>query len=329
MWIRIPGKNRTLIVLAAILALAVLTGVPALAKDQGGPETQAPAPAPGPAPAITTPEPEISFNGKVFCSLKRLVDLPFKAVITSVLVSSGESVAPGQALAKFRLAPEAVLQIQQRLSPSQISDTEVKLAETQRNLDTAAAKQQELARLADKKLASPKSLEQANHDLQQLSRERSDLQNLLGQLRLSAHDDRAVLKSQLGGGVKSGEAPREGVLRAPIGGYVIWVQPELREGALLEPTPGVFQVGVMNPMIVRAQAFEIEALQIKIGETAEIAMESLPGRKFQGQVSRVSWSSLTPGLEQPAYYDVELKVANPDLVLKDGLKAQIIFHKAQ
>ena len=319
MWIRIPGKNRTLLIPAAILALAVLTGVPALAKDKGGQE----------APAITTPEPEISFNGKVFCSLKRLVDLPFKGVITSVLVRSGERVAPGQALASFRLAPEALLLIQQRLSPPQISDTAVRLAETERNLDVAAAKQQELAKLAVKKLASPQSLEQANHDLQQLTRERTELQNFLRQLRLSAQDDLAVLKSQLGNGVKRGEIPPEGILRAPIGGYIIWIQPELRQGALLEPTPGVFQVGVMNPMLVRAQAFEIEALQIKTGETAEINLESLPGRKFQGQVSRISWSSLTPGLDQPAYYDVELKVANPDMELKDGLKAQIIFRKTQ
>lgn len=321
MWIRIPGKNRTLLIPAAILALAVLTGVPALAKDKGGQEA--------PAPAITTPEPEISFNGKVFCSLKRLVDLPFKAVITSVLVRSGESVAPGQALARFRLAPEAVLLIQQRLSPAQISDTSVKLAETERNLDAAAAKQQELAKLAVKKLASPQSLEQANHDLQQLTRERTELQTFLRQLRLSAQDDLAVLKNQLGNGVKPGEIPPEGILRAPIGGYIIWIQPELRQGALLEPTPGVFQVGVMNPMLVRAQAFEIEALQIKTGETAEINLESLPGRKFQGQVSRISWSSLTPGLDQPAYYDVELEVANPEMDLKDGLKAQIIFRKTQ
>ena len=321
MWIRIPGKNRTLLIPAAILAMAVLTGVPALAKDKGGQEA--------PAPAITTPEPEISFNGKVFCSLKRLVDLPFKAVITSVLVRSGESVAPGQALARFRLAPEAVLLIQQRLSPAQISDTAVKLAETERNLDAAAAKQQELAKLAVKKLASPQSLEQANHDLQQLTRERTELQTFLRQLRLSAQDDLAVLKSQLGNGVKRGEIPPEGILRAPIGGYIIWIQPELREGAQLEPTPGVFQVGVMNPMLVRAQAFEIEALQIKTGETAEINLESLPGRKFQGQVSRISWSSLTPGLDQPAYYDVELEVANPEMDLKDGLKAQIIFRKTR
>jgi len=83
----------------------------------------------------------------------------------------------------------------------------------------------------------------------------------------------------------------------------------------------------MNPMLVRAQAFEIEALQIKLGETAEVSLESLPGRKFQGEVSRISWASLTPGLEQPAYYEVELKVPNPEMELKDGLKAQIVFRK--
>jgi len=95
----------------------------------------------------------------------------------------------------------------------------------------------------------------------------------------------------------------------------------------LDPTSGVFQVGVMNPMLVRAQAFEIEALQIKSGEIAEVTLESLPGRKFQGEVSRISWASQTPGLEQPAYYEVELKVPNPEMELKDGLKAHIVFRK--
>lgn len=47
-----------------------------------------------PATRATTPpangEPEIIFNAKVFCSLKRRVDLPFKGVITSLKVHSGQ-----------------------------------------------------------------------------------------------------------------------------------------------------------------------------------------------------------------------------------------------
>ena len=75
----------------------------------------------GEAPATqTTPPPssgesEIIFNGKLFCSLKRRVDLPFKGVITSLRVQSGQQVKAGEVLATYRLAPEALMAIQQRL----------------------------------------------------------------------------------------------------------------------------------------------------------------------------------------------------------------------
>ncbi len=281
------------------------------------------------AVAAPTPEPEISFNGKVYCSLKRRVDLPFKGVITSILVRSGELVAPGQVLAKYRLAPEAVVLIRQRLAPPQISEAEVRLAETDRALGPLQNRQRELTQLLQKKLAPPQSLEQTNRDLQLVQHERAALQARLRQDRQVAQDDLAVLKSQLGTGVSSGKIPPEVALVAPTAGYIVWVYPDLQVGTLLDPTPGVFQVGVMDPMVVRAQVFEIEALQIKPGETAIISLESLPGQKFQGEVSRVSWSSMTPGLEQPAYYDVELTVPNPELLLKDGLKAQVLFRKAR
>jgi multidrug efflux pump subunit AcrA (membrane-fusion protein) len=297
----------------------MLTAVPALGNPKGEGSPAAPAPA---APA---PEPEISFNGKVFCSLKRRVDLPFKGVITSILVRSGDRVEAGQVLARYRLTPEAQIVIRQRLLPPAISDGEIKLVETERSMVPLQNRQRELSQLTQKKLAPPQSLEQVNQDLRLLTQERNAIQNRLRQDRQSLQDDRAVLKQQLGNSVSSGQIPQEAALTAPIAGYVIWISPDLQNGAELLPTPGVFQVGAMDPMVVRAQAFEIEALQIKPGETAEVTLESLPGRKFQAQVSRISWSSLTPGLEQPAYYDVELKVPNPDLLLKDGLKAQIVF----
>ena len=133
----------------------------------------------------------------------------------------------------------------------------------------------------------------------------------------------------LGTSLKSGQVPREVSLKAPISGYVIWVNPELRVGAELPPLPAAFQVGVMDPMLLRAQAFEIEALQVKIGQPAEVTLDALPGKKFQGKVSRISWSAITTGPDQPAYYEVELSVPNPDLELKEGLKARIVLGKSE
>ena len=93
--------------------------------------------------------------------------------------------------------------------------------------------------------------------------------------------------------------------------------------------PAAFQVGVMNPMILRAQAFEIEALQVRIGQPAEVTLDALPGKKFQAKVSRISWSAITTGPDQPAYYEVELEVPNPDLDLLEGLKARIVLRKSK
>jgi multidrug efflux pump subunit AcrA (membrane-fusion protein) len=111
-----------------------------------------------PPPASSSGESEIIFNGKLSCSLKRRIDLPFKGIITSLRVHSGQRVEAGQILATYKLAPESVLTIQQRLSPPQISEMESKLAEANRGLVPLKNKQRELSQLTQQKLAPDQSL---------------------------------------------------------------------------------------------------------------------------------------------------------------------------
>jgi len=280
-------------------------------------------------PPPTNGDSEIIFNGKFFCSLKRRIDLPFKGIITSLRVHSGQEVKVGDILATYSLAPEAVMAIQQRLSPPQLADLETKLAEVQRSMVPLASKERELSQLVQKKLAPADSLAQNNQQLQFLGKEKATLQERLKGDRQLAHQDRELLGELLGTSLKSGQVPRDVSLKAPISGYVIWVNPELRVGAELPPLPAAFQIGVMDPMLLRAQAFEIEALQVKIGQPAEVTLDALPGKKFRGKVSRISWSSITTGPDQPAYYEVEISVPNPDLELKEGLKGRIVLGKSE
>jgi multidrug efflux pump subunit AcrA (membrane-fusion protein) len=274
-------------------------------------------------------EPEIIFNAKVFCSLKRRIDLPFKGVITSLKVHSGQRVTKGDVLATYRLAPEARMTIQQRLSPPQLAEMETKLEEVRRSMVPLTNKQRELTQLVQKKLASTQALAQVNEELQFLVSEKATLQERLKKDRQLAQQDQEVLSSLVGTTLKPGQVPWEVSLKAPCSGYVVLVNPEMREGAELSPLPAAFQVGVMDPMLLRAQAFEIEALQVKIGQKAEVTLDALPGRKFQATVSRVAWSSIATGPDQPAYYEIELKVPNPDLDLKEGLKARVVLRKSE
>jgi multidrug efflux pump subunit AcrA (membrane-fusion protein) len=322
MWIRVLGKSKGVVLGGVVAALLLgVSGLRAASAEEAPASKSATPPSYG--------ESEIIFNGKLFCSLKRRVDMPFKGIITSLRVQSGQKVAAGDILATYHLAPESVMAIHQRLSPPQIADEETKLAEVERNLVPLRNKHQELTQLVEKKLAPAQSLTRVSQEMQFLDKERTTLQERLQEDRHLARQDREVLDNLLGTSLKSGQVPREVSLKAPIKGYIIGVNPEVRVGAELTPIPAAFQVGVMDPMVVRAQAFEIEALQIKVGDQAEVTLDSLPGHKFQATVTRISWSSTNTGVDQPAYYEVELKVPNPDLLLKEGLKARIVLRKSK
>ena len=205
---------------------------------------------------------------------------------------------------------------------------EMRRLEMERTLVPLVSKQQELTQLVQKKLAPTQSLVQLNREIEFLRKEKANFDEKLKKARQQAQQDREILSDLMGTALKSGQVPREVSLKAPISGYIIWVNPEMREGAELPPMPVAF-VGVMDPMLLRAQAFEIEALQVKIGQEAEVTLDALPGRKFQATVSRVAWSSIATGPDQPAYYEVELKVPNPDLDLKEGLKARVVLRKSE
>jgi multidrug resistance efflux pump len=238
-------------------------------------------------------------------------------------------VKTGDVLATYRLAPEARMAILQRLSPPQLTEMETKISEVQRNMVPLKNKQRELTQLVQKKLAPSQGLAQVNEELQFLVKEQATLQKKLKSDRQLAQQDQEVLSNLLGTALKPGQVPWDVNLKAPCSGYVILVHPEMQEGAELPTLPSAFQVGVMDPMLLRAQAFEIEALQVKIGQKAEVTLDALPGRKFQATVSRVAWSAIGTGPDQPAYYEIELKVPNPDLDLKEGLKARIVLRKSE
>jgi multidrug efflux pump subunit AcrA (membrane-fusion protein) len=320
MWMRVLIRS-SLAILLGVCCLVWLT--PLAAAPRNGEKGSAQPPQP------SSPSAETALAGKFFCSLKRPIILPFKGIIAAVMVQSGQRVEAGEVLARYRLTPEALLQIRQRLSPSRLGELEAKMAGVQRNLLTLEAKKKELTQLGQQKLAPPQGVEQAHREVQLLVKERSAIQESLHREQQLAQDDLVLLKKQLGNAVSRGQIPQEGTLTAPIRGHVIWVHPDLREGSELDPGQPAFQVGVMNPMLVRAQAYEIEALQLAIGDTATITTESLPGKEFEGKVTRIAWSAMTAGLDQPSYYEVQLTVPNPDLILKDGLKARIFLRKSQ
>ena len=266
---------------------------------------------------------DLTFTGKLVCSLKRPVLLPVAGEILSLSVAPGQKVKKGQILGRYRLIPESVQALRRQLSPAQITELRARLAEIDKGLATLRNKEKSLQELTGKKLAAPENLAQVQREIKALTQQRSALSEGLGQAQQTLQQEKALVQEQLGVPVDANQVPKQGVLEAPINGHVVWMHPELRPGAVIKGGTPVIMVGVMDPMILRALVHEIEALKLKVGDEAVITMESLPDRKFTAQVSRLPWAPTALSLDQPTYYEVEFQVRNPEMILKEGLKATL------
>jgi multidrug resistance efflux pump len=217
------------------------------------------------------------------------------------------------------------LALHRRVSPTIFKDLELQVAGIDKNLDQLQSKLRELRLLAQQNMATTESVEQVNREIQFYTRQRNLLQDRMAQEKAYAQEDLNVLRHFLGQGVNPGQVPKEVPLVAPISGHAVWVNPDVRQGSELAAGTPVAWLADMDPMRVRAQVHEIEAMQLRLGEAAEMTLESVPGRKFQAKVVSIPWTTSSPAPDQPSYFEVELEVPNPDFVLREGLKGMITF----
>ena len=231
-------------------------------------------------------------------------------------------------------------------------ESEIQLAEVDKGLIELEERRKEIKGLADSNMAPAHSVRKVERELELLNKKRALIRKglpmkrkqitreiqLLGKKRTFLRErlplERelfeekiSILSARLQNPVKPGRIEEEAAMTAPISGHVIWVSPELREKAEIADKRPVLRVGVMNPMLIRAQVHEIEAVKLKLGDVADFTTESIRGRKFEAKVSRLSWASMNPQLDKPSYYEVEFQVANPDFLLREGLRGQVVFRK--
>lgn len=268
---------------------------------------------------------DIVIAGKLFCSLKRNVAIPFRGIVTTVKVYPGQQVKEGDVLLRYRLPPDMIQLVRRRLDPPQIRDLQLRISEIDKGIAAISLKLKEARQLAQEQMASPQSVENLEMEHRLAVRQRATVQERLQSEMKIAKDDMALLREQLGKDVKPDSVPEEASLLAPISGHVIGMFSELREGAELAPGTSAVVLGILDPMLMRTQVHEIEAVQVGFGDEAEVSLESLPNRTFKGIVSRLSWTPVTPGVDQPSYYELEINVPNPDLSLREGLKGYAKF----
>jgi multidrug efflux pump subunit AcrA (membrane-fusion protein) len=306
--------------LAAAGCLVAAAAFPCAAQDKpAAPAAEQPA-----TPASFRPT-EINFSGKLYSPVKLSVFLPYNAKITALTGHIGQKVKKNEVLATYEIPLETRMDEKTKLSPANIKELEHKLAEADKEIDRLTAKSKELAAMSQRNMASQQSITMNAKEIEVFRKDKASITEQLSLTREILNDRVELAEDRFGKGVGIGKVPKDGIIKAPIDGFVMWMNPELRNGVKLAKEAELFQVGTLDPMIIRAQVHEIEAQKLKENMAATVTFDSIPGKKFAASVSRIPWAPMPAALQQPSYYEVELTIPNPGLELKEGLKGQIII----
>lgn len=136
---------------------------------------------------------------------------------------------------------------------------------------------------------------------------------------LTAQEGDTVTKGQTLVRVESrqpGDPPPVIELKAPIGGLL--VESHIRLGEPVEPDKELLDISDLSEVYAVARVPESQAAKLKPGSTAHIQISALGGATLDGKMLRFG----TSADRESGTIDAVFKVANPDLRMRPGMRAE-------
>lgn len=104
---------------------------------------------------------------------------------------------------------------------------------------------------------------------------------------------------------------------SPLDGFVSAAMVEV--GTFVSPPTVAFNVVALDPMEIQVAVTDRDIVRVSPGGKAEVAVEVLGGRRFEGRVTEVSVAAD----RMSGSFPVTVEVPNPGGELKDGMKAEV------
>lgn len=266
-------------------------------------------------------------TGKVVPTVTRPVPMPFNGVVDELLVKPGDQVEDGSPLLRFHLQDDAERMLQREVTNgAQTENLKGQILSMQRELSNMTAERNKTRQLVSSGLGSRQALARLEDTVNSLKGRIELMQATIKKNEANFKLRLKELEEYFGVPIREGQIlPKEMVLTSPIKGYVLSVAPAMYPGQLVSAGTSPVQVGQLNPVLIQIPVYEAEINDIKVGDMAQVQIPSLGDQTFKGIVNEISWISTDMNVANPSYYNVELTVPNPDLVLKPGFKAVVRF----
>ena len=216
------------------------------------------------------------------------VGSPVPARALRVLALPGSQVRRGQVMAE--------------LQSLELGKTRGDYRDAQARVDLARQSLERKRGLAAERIAPQREVQEAEAELR---RAEASLQGARGALNaLGASNDGGNDDSRL-------------VLRAPLTGTVI--ERHLVRGAVAQPGEALFKVGDLSVLWLMAHASERDAVRVRAGSTARVAIPALPGSSLSGRVAAVGSQVEVSSRTIP----IRIELANAGGILRPGMSATV------
>lgn len=222
------------------------------------------------------------------------VGAPVQARVLQLLVTAGESVKSGDAVAE--------------LTSPELGQARAAFLSAQTRVALAEAALERKRSLAQERIAPLREVQEAE---------------------LQVADARAALRaSRAAIGAFGVEPPASDtvdatsstfVLRSPVTGSVIERTAVL--GQMLDPAVPAFRIGNLSTLWLTVHAFERDAVRIRTGTAARLAFPALPGQDFDGRVSMVGRHVESESRTVP----VRIDVSNTNGLLRPGMSGTALL----
>lgn len=259
------GLMRNPLILGLALLLAVGVGFAAW-RTQGSTEAPKPTATTAPSPYAAAANGKVDVEGGIIPVAARRA-----GIIREVLVNEGDAVARGQILA--RQEDEEPRLAANRASAA-LGEARARLVGLEVAVSTARRERERLRALAESNFLAAQKLDQADDQVRQ-----SEAELALGQATVDTA--RAALA----------QAQYElelTLVRAPVEGRIARRYANPGAGASTLNVSTLFDLEPKAPRIVRAEVTEGSLPAVAVGQAVEISPEAEPGKRYRGEVLRVS-----------------------------------------
>jgi len=200
-----------------------------------------------------------------------------------------------------------------------------------RSSETAVAKAQ--AMLADADIKGKRA--QSLHGQGILSREQLDSAVLTTTAaRLELDEAREAVRQARANLVKAADDLSKTTIYAPISGRVIKLNAEQGEvvvsGTMNNPGSVIGTIADLSEILAKVDVDETEIVNIRLGQTATLKVDAVPGRQYHGKVIEVGSSGASKA-SQPdvTFFEVKIQLSDADPALRPGMSVRAEIRAAE